>query len=413
MTKSAPPLSNPAAASQPAALARDPARAGRAGNVAGGGRVSPAIARIEPWVSWSLAAYTAWIALISFPDVPSLWLFVLYAGVLGKWCDLYPSRRQGRLFTHGALLVFAAYFLHAHTSERLGGAGGLFFFWVAIPALAYAFMLRPRWAVAIASLSALEFLVASGVTGTLGVSAVAQCGFLLLFPLALTMPFGEAMRKPDRLLEQSRVDSSTGLLNRDGLLSHGDELLHACRREKRPATVAVFGCEDLIELREMYGRKVARKALDMLVEKFQAIAGSRGLVARTGAAEFSLMLPGLNREKAINAIARQLGNPLRLEFDMAGEEIVMTPMLVIEVARTNEASIEALHTELRTDLHSLLAASRQEDAVMRASRNRPYFGDSGADSRASEPPVDAAVHATPYAAPAPVRPSLPVALGAR
>jgi len=398
--------------SRPGTLARD-TRSPKPTQGAGDGRVSPTVARLEPWVSWSLAAYSAWIALFSFPDLPALWLFVLYAGVLGKWCDLFPSRRQGRMFAHGALLLCGAYFLHTHISDRLGGAGGLFFFWAAIPALSYAFMLRPRWAVAIAALATFEFLASGAMLGTLGVSTISQVGFLALFPLVLAMPFGEAMRKPDQLLEQTRIDSATGLLNRQGLLSHGDELLHACHREKRPLAVAVFGCEDLLSLRDMYGRKTGRMALDLLVEKFQAIAGSRGLVARTGMAEFSLLIPGLTRDKAIEAIKRHLGNPLTLEFDVSGEEILIAPVVVLETSRANEPSIEALLGELTAELHTLLAASRQEKPGTASGQVAAVRADSE-DAVVARAPAFAALALADDsdAASISMMPTLPAALGA-
>lgn len=340
--------------SQPAATARGTAPARPATD----GRISLTIARLEPWVSWSVAAYTAWVALFSFPDLPILWLFVLYAGVLGKWCHLFPSRQQGRMFLHGALLICAAYLLHAHTSDRLGGPGGLFFFWTAIPALAYAFMLKPRWGMALVALAVVEFGAASAMTGDIGAAVFAQAGFLVLFPVALWMPFGEAMRKPDELLEQTRIDRSTGLLNKAGLMTHGDVLLRECRRERGSATLAVFGCDDLLAVRETFGRKAGHQSLDLLVRNLQAIAGSRGLVARTGASEFTVMLPGLNREKALQVIARHLGNPLRVELLVNGEEVVMTPLLVLETVGAGEATIEGAWADLSADLRELQDVAR-------------------------------------------------------
>lgn len=341
--------------SQPAPLSRDGARSARAAS----GRVSMNVARMEPWVSWTMAACTAWVALFAFPDVPVLWLFVLYAGLLGKWCHLFPSQRQGRMFVHGVALIFAAYLLQTHASGRVGGPEGLFFFWTAIPALSYAFMLQRRWAIALVAVAVAQFALSIVVLDRGGVTAVAYAGFLLIFPLALSLPFGEIMRKPDEQMEQSRIDSATGLFNADGLMVHGAELLRECRREKRPATVAVFACDDLMSVREMYGRKVGHKALHRLVAKLNALAGSRGLVARTGAAEFSLMLPGISRDKALQAIARQLGNPMRVEFEVGGEEIVILPQLAAGEARVGEASIDGLYVELRAELQELQIVSRQ------------------------------------------------------
>lgn len=346
--------SQPAPLSQPAVLNRGAGVPRQAND----GRISLTIARLEPWVSWSLAAYTAWVALFAFADLPVLWLFVLYAGVLGKWCHLFPSRSQGRMFMHGALLVCAAYLLHTHTSDRLGGPGGLFFFWTAIPVLAYAFMLKPRWGMALVALAVVEFAASTAMRPDAGAADIAQAGFLVLFPLALAMPFGEAMRRPDELLEQSRVDRSTGLLNREGLVTHGDVLLRECRREKSPATVAVFGCEDLLAVHSTFGRKAGHKSLALLVSKLQAVAGSRGLVARTGPAEFSVMLPGISREKALLVIARHLGNPLRLELLVNGEEVVMAPLLVVESVGPGEATIEGAYADLSADLRELQDAAR-------------------------------------------------------
>lgn len=387
--------------SQPAALSQAGAVSPRP---ASDGRISPTIARLEPWVSWSLAAYTAWVALFSFPDVPAVWLFVLYAGVLGKWCHLFPSRRQGGMFLHGALLVCAAYLLHTHTSDRLGGPGGLFFFWTAVPVLAYAFLLKPRWGIALVALAVLEFALSTAVLGDVGAADLAQAGFLLVFPLVLSMPFGEAMRKPDEQMEQGRVDSSTGLLNREGLMTHGDVLLRECRREKRPATIAVFGCEDLVAARETFGRKAGHKLLQELVSRLQAIAGSRGLVARTGPAEFTLMLPALNRDKALQAIARQLGNPLRVELLVNGDEVVIAPVLVVETVGAAEASIEGACADLCADLRRIQDAGRDGGAI-----DQPL-------PRAAAP-VSTATGAAPGKLPAgaalALAETMPVALGAR
>jgi diguanylate cyclase (GGDEF)-like protein len=349
--------SQPGPLTQPGALGRDVSRAGRST------LVSHNIACMEPWAAWALAGYTAWVALVCFPDVPALWLFVLYAGVLGKWCHMFPSQSQLRMFIHGALLVAAAYLIQTHVSDRLGGPGGLLFCWLAIPALAYAFMLQPRWGALLVALSVLAFGVSSFVLDAGGAASISLAGFLLIFPLALALPAGMLMRKPDELVEQTRTDRSTGLLNRDGFLLRGGRMLNDCHREKRPVTVAVFGCDDLMAIRRMYGRKAGHKSLNILVGKITDIAGSRGLAARTGMAEFTVMLPGASREKALQAIARQLGNPMRIEFDSANEEIVLVPTLVIETPGAGETSIENLHTELSNDLQEIVLAARNPSMV--------------------------------------------------
>ena len=354
------PASQPDLLTQPGGLTKD------AGRTARSTLVSHNISCMEPWVSWTIAGYTAWVALVCFPDVPALWLFVLYAGVLGKWCHLFPSQSQLRMFIHGVLLVAAAYLVQTHVSARLGGPGGLLFCWLAIPALAYAFMLQPRWGASLVALTVIAYGVSSFVLDVASAANIAQAGFLLVFPLALALPAGKLMRKPDELMEQTRIDRSTGLLNRDGFMLRGGRLLNECHREKRPVTVAVFGCDDLLTIRRMYGRKAAHKSLKRLVGKITDIAGSRGLAARTGMAEFTVMMPGLGNDKALQVIARHLGNPLRIEFESGNEEIVMVPILVVQTPSAAETSVESLYAELSADLQEMTLAARDPSAAQQS-----------------------------------------------
>jgi GGDEF domain-containing protein len=361
--------------------------------------ISFTMRRLEPWVAWSIGLYTAWIALFAYPDLPALWLFVVYAGLIGKWCEVRPPRVQSEMFARGAALVAGAYVLHTLTSAEIGGPGGIFFFWLSITTLYYAFMLKPGWALAIVAIAVVEYVVSnlqSSRSESLSVM-MAHLGFLLVFPLAVAMKFGAVMRRPDEAIEQSRLDRFTGLYNKLGLLEHGDELLAACQRERKPVTLAMFDFEDLRELREVYGRKLGRKVLNRVVRKLLAVAGERGLAGRTGPTEFTLMLPGLSRDKALQAIAREFGNPPRIEFDFGGEEIVLMPTLVAESATLQDASLGDLYDELCLDLQQRRERASQPFAHSQPSRCH------------SVPPVRPAPAPVPRMSPMPQ--TMPVALG--
>jgi GGDEF domain-containing protein len=316
------------------------------------GWISPCARHLERWVAWSIGVYTAWLAVFAFPGIPAVWLFVLYAGLVGKWAETRPARHQSEMFWRAFALIAGAYVLHTHTSPELGGPVGPFFFWLAIPCVFYAFMLKPAWTAGVVGVALLELAVSfvQAAAPSLPSEFMVHAGFLCIFSLLLAMRFGLELRVPDDLLESGRIDHSSSLYNLAGFAAHGDELMAACRRDKRPLSVAVFDCADLLEVREIYGSRVARKLMERTVRKLGSLCARQGFAARTGAAEFTVLLPGMGRDKALASIARLLGNPMRIELDAGDSEIVMVPGFMVEAVGPDVSSIMEMHEELRRDL---------------------------------------------------------------
>jgi GGDEF domain-containing protein len=314
--------------------------------------ISYSVRHLERWVAWSIAVYTAWLAMFSFPGVPLVWLLVLYAGLVGKWAEARPARQQWEMAGRGIALIAGAYLLHTQTAAEVGGPGGPFFFWLSITCLYYAFMLKPAWGACVVAFALVEFAVGSlqAPDASPATELMAQGGFLAIFPLLLAMKFGAVMRQPDETLENGRIDCSTALYNLAGFTAHGDEMLADCTRDARPLSVAVFDCADLLEVRAIYGNRMARKLADCIVSKLSDLSVDCGLAARTGPAEFSVVLPGMGRERALAAIHRVLGNPLRIEMDSEDSEIVLVPGFLVETVGINTWSVEELHGQLRGEL---------------------------------------------------------------
>lgn len=350
---------SPAPLPAPSDIGRAPTHAQRA--AAANPWISHSVRHLERWVAWSIAVYTAWLAIFSFPGVPSVWLLVLYAGLVGKWAQARPARHQSEMAWRGLALIAGAYVLHTQTAAEVGGPGGPFFFWLSITCLYYAFMLKPAWGAGVVAFAVIEFAVASLQAPEAAPAAelMAQGGFLAIFPLLLAMKFGAVMRQPDETLEYGRIDCSTALYNLAGFVAHGNEMLADCSRDARPLSVAVFDCADLLEVRAIYGNRMARRLADRIVCKLSALSVDCGLAARTGPAEFSVVLPGMGREKALAAISRVLGNPLSIEMEAGDSEIVLVPGFLVETAGINTWSVEELHGELRCEL------ARQQECEQR------------------------------------------------
>jgi GGDEF domain-containing protein len=333
--------------------------------------ISHSLRHLERWVAWSIAVYTAWLAAFVFPGVPGLWALALFAGLVGKWAEARPARHQAEMAWRGAALIAGAYVVHTHAGTDVGGPGGPFFFWLSITCLYYAFMLKPAWAAGLVSLALLEFTIAAVQTLSLSPADLLTKGaFLCVFPLLLAMKFGAVMRRPDEVLESGRIDPGTGLYNNAGFSDHGGEMLATARRENRPLAVAVFDCADLLEVRTIYGGRIARKLLGRIVSKLTALTAERGLAARTGPAEFTVILPGMGRDKALAAMQRVLGKPTRIELDAGDSEIVLVPPFVVDAIGSDTSSIEAFHQDLRSELSLINRHEESRQNHMRRERER-------------------------------------------
>lgn len=334
--------------------------------------VSHTMRHLERWVGWSIAVYTAWLAVFAFPDVPAIWAFVLYAGLVGKWAEARPPRHQSDMAWRGGALIAGAYVLHTHVAPEIGGPTGMFSFWLSITCLYYAFMLKPAWATGLVGFGLLELTLSFLLTPSTSAPGafMAHAGFLFVFPLLLAMRFGAVMRGPDEALETGRIDSATALYNKDGFTAHGDELLATCRREQRPLSVAVFDCADLLEVRSIYGSRITRKLMARIAHKLTRLSANQGLAARTGPAEFTVVLPGMGREKALAAIARVLGTPMRIELDAGDSEIVLVPNFLVEAAGADTERVEELYQDLQRDLARIEHDEQRRQHYLQRERER-------------------------------------------
>lgn len=155
------------------------------------------------------------------------------------------------------------------------------------------------------------------------------------------------------------VDLATGLYNRAGLVREGDALLARCRRGERRLALVVIEFSDLQEVQQLYGRRIGLMVVECVVSRMRRIAGPRGLVARTGRTQFTLLLPGKGRTEAHAAVQRVLGRPGRIEFDAGDSEILLVPDMGVEAADATIRSVEELYSEV------VVTIARQRDKELR------------------------------------------------
>jgi GGDEF domain-containing protein len=160
------------------------------------------------------------------------------------------------------------------------------------------------------------------------------------------------------------------LYNSRGFVIRGDDLLRIAANRGRPVTMAVFGFDDLNEARRLYDQPTFRKIVARVGSLLQELASAGGLVAHTGAEEFTVMLPGFDRRQALAAIERVMGRPARVELDICREEILLVPRLELECAGGDTQCASMLHDELRRELRASRASEQHHLDHMARHRSR-------------------------------------------
>ena len=144
--------------------------------------------------------------------------------------------------------------------------------------------------------------------------------------------------------------SSRRMCNRRELKLRGDRMLRDAFSMHRSISMVVFGFDDLMEVAELYDKATFRKAYANVLLRLETLAGSRGVVAHTGESEFTVILPGCNREQAQAAIERVMGWPACIELEFPGDEILLVPRLELECAGPDVGCVWDFYQELHLEL---------------------------------------------------------------
>jgi len=135
-----------------------------------------------------------------------------------------------------------------------------------------------------------------------------------------------------------------------GFAALGDDMIRKARARDMPLSMGMFDFKDLLEAQEVYDWAVFRAMFTGVVDRLFSLAGKRGMVAHTGTAEFTVVLPGLDRCHARRAIARAMGHPARVEFDIGNMEILLVPDVEVECVGADVDHAKDFHVELRRDM---------------------------------------------------------------
>jgi diguanylate cyclase (GGDEF)-like protein len=161
------------------------------------------------------------------------------------------------------------------------------------------------------------------------------------------------------------IDAATGFHNLRGLLGEGDALLRQAQRADRPLGIVLLDFADLREARQVLGAAAADRIAGRLVRRIRRISGADGLIARTGAGQFVVLLPGQGQQGSVAALQRGLGRATTLECEA---EVVLVPDVLVDVATRLECSIGHVFREMVQELYA--QRGQEERRVRQVQRER-------------------------------------------
>ena len=111
----------------------------------------------------------------------------------------------------------------------------------------------------------------------------------------------ESLEQLQKIQDQANRDYLTGMFNRRYFCEQGELLLDQAQKNNSPVSVAMLDIDRFKSINDEYGHEAGDQVLKFLARELENTLG-RFLLARTGGEEFSLILPGLDKEKSFSLL---------------------------------------------------------------------------------------------------------------
>lgn len=140
-------------------------------------------------------------------------------------------------------------------------------------------------------------------------------------------------------------------LDQDAMFKIGNEMLCRSSGNHHPLSVVVFDLSDLPELECIFGVQAAEEIIAETVARLQGLATRKGLAVRTSATVFTVLLPGVGHDEALDLIGAALGQPCCIELEARrGDEIMLVPEFMVRTVFGHAVSLRETFESLCRDI---------------------------------------------------------------
>lgn len=186
------------------------------------------------------------------------------------------------------------------------------------------------------------------------------------------------------------------------LRTAGEKMLRAARVLGRTPALAVMQIDELPEIELVFGHAAADRVIDAVMAELTRAAVGKGLVVRTAADTFALLMPGGGAGATIAALQARFGTPCTIEVGSGRDEILAVPDVMVHPLGPEDSIAQAYD-----DLCRYIAKARKQTRSTRNCVQQP----AACGTVAMRSPVGAAIDAKASQYWPPLPATIPVPLG--
>jgi|GEM_PF-2482825 len=159
---------------------------------------------------------------------------------------------------------------------------------------------------------------------------------------AVVTDLSERMRVEHGLRSEARVDTLTGLPNRQQLYERLAEAIARCRRLSTLVACLYLDIDHFKEVNDALGHGAGDELLRQFGARLQAIVRQTDLVARISGDEFVVVSEGVETAADAAVVARKIIAAMQTPFRIAGEDRVVTASVGVVVSSGRDDDPESL-----------------------------------------------------------------------
>ncbi|HEX8667235.1 MAG TPA: EAL domain-containing protein [Allosphingosinicella sp.] len=168
----------------------------------------------------------------------------------------------------------------------------------------------------------------------------------------------EQRRREVESSNRARYDGLTGIPNRSTMRTMLDEALANAAERRKGCALMMIDLDRFKQVNDTLGHPVGDKLLKQVAGRLAEALGEEAQVGRLGGDEFEAILPAVDTEGRLSALAEGLIRSIAEPFDVDGHDIRIGASVGIAIARPGKAYAAALVKEADLALYAAKAGGR-------------------------------------------------------
>ena len=153
------------------------------------------------------------------------------------------------------------------------------------------------------------------------------------------------------------TDELTNLSNRRDTYAHGEEYLKSAQKDNQPFSIISFDADHFKLVNDSLGHEIGDKVLIQLASISKSMMRETDTVGRVGGEEFLILLPGIEKNKAIEIAQRLIDTIAQYDWSKISVNLHQTVSAGV-VSYTDEKALSPLLLKVDKALYSAKAAGR-------------------------------------------------------